>query len=77
MILPADLFDDGGISLLAGHNQRRIARQQMLQREDQDRDEEQRRDQLNETLREEVQHGANCYFSFKPTTRTRPSGICL
>jgi hypothetical protein len=30
----------------------------MLQRKDQDRHEEQRRDQLNEALGEETQHGA-------------------
>ena len=46
LVLLADLRDHGGIALLAGHHQRRIARQQLLQREDQDRHEEQCRDQL-------------------------------
>ena len=57
-VLLADLGDDLGIAFLAGHHQRRIAGQQLLQREDQDRHEEQRRDQLQDALGEEVQHGA-------------------
>ena len=56
-VLLADLRDDGGIALLAGHHQRGIAGQQMLQREDQDRHKEQRRDQLRDALGEEAQHG--------------------
>src|SRR6267378_4358204 len=35
-----------------------IARQQMLQRKDQDRHEEKRRDQLDDALGEEAQHGS-------------------
>ena len=57
VILRADLRDHGGIALLAGHHQRRIARQQMLQRKDQHRHEEQCRDQLQDALAEEIQHG--------------------
>ena len=89
-VLLADLLDHLGIALLAGHDQRRIARQQLLQRKDQHRHEEQRRDQLQQTrLREEdsawqrsrvsprVTVGEHAHFSFSPTTRTRPSGICL
>ena len=49
-VLLADLLDHGGIALLAGHHQRRIARQQMLQREDQHRHEEQCRDELRDAL---------------------------
>ena len=56
-VLLADLRDHVGIALLAGHDQRRIARQQLLQREDHHRHEEQRRDQLQQALAEEVQHG--------------------
>ena len=33
MILPANLLDDLGVALFARHDQRRIARQEMLQRE--------------------------------------------
>src|SRR5882757_2817624 len=57
-ILRADLRDHSGIALLAGHHQSGIAGQQLLQRKNQHRDEEQRRDQLNEAPAEEIQHGA-------------------
>jgi hypothetical protein len=39
-VLVTDLFDHGRIALLARHDQRGVARQQMLQREDQDLHEE-------------------------------------
>jgi hypothetical protein len=83
VILRADLRDHIGIALLAGHDKRRIARQQMLQRKDQDRHEEQCRDQLDDAPREESSAWSvpasrqRRHFSFSPTTRTRPSGICL
>jgi hypothetical protein len=57
-----------GVALLAGHRQRRIARQQMLQRKNQDRHEEQRRDQLQDSL---------AHLNFNPTTRTSPSASCV
>ena len=105
-VLLADLRDHVGIALLARHDQRRIAGQQMLQRKDQHRHEEQCRDQLQQALAEKVQHrcfqgplwreghreglsaiARHCvrlcgwverlHFSFNPTTRTSPSGICL
>ena len=57
-VLMADLLDDCWIALLAGHDQRRIAGQQLLQREDQDRHEEQRRDELNQPTCQEAQHVA-------------------
>jgi hypothetical protein len=59
LILLANLLDDGGIALLAGHHQCWIPGQKMLEREDQDRHEEQCRDQLQDALAEEVQHGVS------------------
>ena len=56
MVLLADLLDHGRIALFAGHHQRRVARQQMLQREDQHRHEEQCRDDLQDPLAEKIQH---------------------
>ncbi len=55
-ILFADLLDHRGIAVLARHDHRGIARQQLLQREDQHRHEEQRRDQLQQALGEEGEH---------------------
>ncbi|MHC2781362.1 hypothetical protein ACVMBZ_000569 [Bradyrhizobium liaoningense] len=60
LVLLADLLDHRGIALLAGHHERGIARQQLLQREDQHRHEEQRRHDLRDAAGEEVQHGAAC-----------------
>ena len=51
-----DLLDHGGVAFLAGHDERGIAGQELLQREDQDRHEEQCRHQLGDAAREEVQH---------------------
>ena len=56
LVLRTDMGDGLGVAFLAGHHQCRIAGQQMLQRKDQDRDKEQRRDQLQDTLGEKVQH---------------------
>ena len=53
MILLADLLDHGRIALFAGHDQSGIARQQLLQREDDHRHEEQSRDQLQQTFAKE------------------------
>ena len=82
MVLLADLLDDSGIAFLAGHDKRGIARQQMLQRENQDRHEKQRRDQLHQAPGEEAQHGApsNAVRVISASARsngTMPSGIGL
>ena len=55
-ILLADLLDHLGVAVLARHDQRGIAGQQLLQREDQHRHEEQRRDELQQALGEEGEH---------------------
>jgi hypothetical protein len=57
-ILLADLLQHGWITLLAGHGERRIAGEQLLQPEDDHRDEKQRRDQLQQALGQEWEHVA-------------------
>ncbi|MCW2084981.1 UNVERIFIED_ORG: hypothetical protein M2193_007156 [Bradyrhizobium japonicum] len=57
LVLLPDLLDRGGIAFLAGHHQRRIAGQQLLERKDQHRHEEQCRHDLRDAVGEEVQHG--------------------
>src|SRR5439155_19158473 len=57
-VLPADLLEHGGIALLAGHGQCRVAGEQLLQAEDDHRHEEQRRDQLQEALAEVQEHAS-------------------
>ena len=52
----AQVRDDGGIMVFAGEDQRRVPGQQLLQPENQDRDEEQRRDDRRQALDEEVEH---------------------
>ena len=51
-ILLADLGDDLGIAILARHDQGGIARQQLLQQEDDHRHEENGRDELQQALAE-------------------------
>ena len=74
-VLLADLLDHGRVALLARHDQRRIARQQVLQRKDQHRHEEQCRDQLQQAPGEEVQHGLRSPSAaqLKRALRTRGS----
>jgi len=55
-VLVADLLDHSGIALFARHHQCGIARQQLLQRKDQHRHEEQCRYDLRKPAGEEVQH---------------------
>ena len=57
VILLANLLDHGRVALFAGHDQGGVARQQLLQREDDHRHEEQGRDQLQQTFAKEIQHG--------------------
>jgi hypothetical protein len=83
-VLLADLRDDIRVAFLARHDQRRIARQQLLQREDQHRHEEQRRDELDNTPGEKIQHGASRAPVAIPLTSTsarsrapaRPASAC-
>ncbi len=81
-VLLADLFDHFGIALLARHHQRRIAGQQLLQREDQHRHEEQCRHELDKSPREEVQHGRLRVMAFltsasaRSHARARPASAC-
>ncbi len=71
------------VALLAGHDQRRIARQQLLQPEDQHRHEEQRRDDLPPGAGPGswsmavggAAPGARS-LQLQPCTRTSPSGTC-
>jgi hypothetical protein len=76
VVLLADFLDDGGIAFLAGHDKCGIARQQMLQRENQDRHEEQRRDQLRQALGEEAQHDAPSSAAFIISVSVRSHGQC-
>ena len=64
-ILLADLLDHFGIALLARHDQRGIAGQKLLQREDQHRHEEQCRDELDQPPCEEVQHGRSLVDGYR------------
>ena len=48
------------IAFLAGHHQRRIAGEQLLERKDQHRHEEQCRHDLRDAVGEELQHGPTC-----------------
>jgi hypothetical protein len=59
MILGVQIGDDLGVLVLAGERQRRVAGQELLQAEDQDRDEEQRRDDDRDAAQEIAQHCAN------------------
>ncbi len=63
-VLPADLLEHLRVALLAGHRQRRVARQQLLQAEDDHRHDEQRRDQLQQALAEEQEHVASTYLRY-------------
>jgi hypothetical protein len=55
--LGAQVRDHARVLLLAGEDLGRVARQQLLQTEDQHRDEDQRRDDLRQALEEELEHG--------------------
>ncbi len=73
--LRADLRDDRGVVLLAGHDERRIARHQLLQQEDEDADEEQRRDDLRDPPPEIRSASAATYCAIdSPCSRIMPSG---
>src|SRR6202171_2149611 len=67
MQLLVQMRDDARIQGFARKNNRRIAGQQLLQAEDQDRDEEQRRDDGRQTLNEIVAHGGFAFISLKIT----------
>ncbi len=54
--LAAQVGDDVGVALLARHRDRRVPGQQLLQPEDQDRDEEERRDDRRQAPDEEARH---------------------
>jgi len=54
--LLSDLLQHRRVALLARHDQRRIARQELLQAEDQHRHEEQGRDELQHPLGQEGEH---------------------
>jgi hypothetical protein len=51
-----EIADCFRIALLSRHRDRGIAGQQLLQPEDQDRDEEQRRDDLRQAAQQEAPH---------------------
>ena len=55
-VLAPDLLDHRRVALLARHDQRRIAGQELLQREDDHRHEEQRRQKLHEPAADEGEH---------------------
>ena len=77
--------DDVRVALLAGEDHRRIAGQQLLQPEDQHRDEDQRRQDRRDALDEELDHASLIVRSadergahdaiFRPVTRSNPSGM--
>ena len=69
-LLP-QVLDGFRVAVLAGEGDRRVAGKELLQPEDQDRDEEQRRDDLRQAPQQVLQH-LNSFF--KPCTRTMPSG---
>jgi hypothetical protein len=74
VIVLANLRNRFRIALFAGHDQRRVPRQKMLQRKDNQRHEKQCRDELQQSPADERQHRRGAYFKVKPTTRTMPSG---